>query len=218
MANTNRVSGLTPVGYLGGADWSGKGGMYYIDSNDGNAYWPGDPVALADGLDAESGLQTITLATAGSYMVGAIIAIGASINTTTSARGGPYIDPTNLTLLNAPATKLKNYFALVADDPNTIFQIQEGGTGTLLTKTATSRNANFAYAAPAAGVAVSGVFLDNGTAPANGIGGAAYNLRIMGLAQIQDGGAYNTYGLYAKWNVIINYHQYRTLGALVYGI
>ena len=219
MANTNKPQGLTPVQYLGGADWDGKGRMYYIDgTTDTNVYYPGDLVDLADGLDAQSGLQTITLATAGSTAVGVISAIGASPNLTTSVRGGPYIDPSNLTLLSAPATKTKNYFALVIDDPNVIFRIQEGGTGTVLTKTAASRNANIAYAAPATGVAWSGTFLDNGTAPANGSGGAAYNLRLMGLEQILDNGAYNTFGINAKWLCLINNHRYRALGALVYGV
>lgn len=219
MANSNKPQGLTPVQYLGGADWDGRGRLYYIDgATDTNQYWPGDLVDLADGLDAQSGLQTITLASAGGSAVGVVLAVGASPNTSTSYRGGPYIDPSNLTLINAPATKTKNYFALVADDPNIIFQVQEGGTGTVLTKTAASRNANIAYAAPATGVAWSGTYLDNGTAPANGIGGAAYNLRLMGLAQILDNGIYNTFGLYAKWLCLINNHRYRTLGALVYGV
>ena len=207
MANTNKVSGLTPVKYLNGANWDGRGTMYYIDNTDGNAYYPGDPVKLAAGLDGVSGLQSVTLATAGATAVGAIIACGASPNTTSSLRGGPYIDPANLTLISIPATKTKNYFVLVADDPMTVFSIQEGGTGTLLTKTATSKNANFATAAPATGVAVSGAFLDNGTAPNTT---STMNLKLLGLAQILDNGVYNTYGLYAKWLCLINNHSYRT--------
>lgn len=218
MSNTSKVQGLTPVQYLSGAEWTGQARLYYIDgTTDTNAYYPGDPVALVDGLDAQSGIQTISLATAGAPMVGAVIAIGASSSLTTSYRGGPYINPANLTLTSAPATKTQNYYALVADDPNIIFMIQEGGTGTLLTKAATSKNANFAYAAPATGVSWSGVYLDNGTAPAAGSGGAAYNLRIFGLAQYLDNGAWNTFGAYAKWLVLINSHQYRTMGTVTSG-
>jgi len=217
MANTTKVQGLTPVQYLSGANWTGQARLYYIDQTDGNAYYPGDPVALQNGLDGASGIQTITLATAGNPMVGAIVAIGASSSSSVSFRGGPYINPANLVLTNAPATKTQNYYALVADDPNIIFMIQEGGTGTLLTKTATSENANFAYAAPATGAAWSGVYLDNGTAPAAGSGGAAYNFKIFGLAQIYDNGAWNTFGKYAKWLVLINSHQYRTLGTVTSG-
>ena len=204
MANTNKVQGLTPVKYLNGADWDGKGRMYHIDSGDTNPYYPGDPVSLKAGTATlsgeDQGLPTLTVGQVGAPNVGVILAVGSN------ARGGPYIDPTNLTLTYAPATKTKAYYALVADDPNIIYMIQEGGTGTLLTVTSTSKNANFALAAPATGVAVSGAFLDNGTAPAATL---AYNLKLLGLAQLYDNGVYNAYGLYAKWLCLLNNHYYR---------
>lgn len=216
MSNTNKVQGLTPVRYLNGADWDGKGNIYHIDSGDTNAYWVGDPVALKTGTATVSGedcgLQTLNVGQVGGTNVGVILAVG------TNARGGPYIDPTNLTLVNAPATKTKPYYALVADDPNIVFRIQEQGTGTVFTVSSTSQNANFALAQPATGVNVSGAYLNNATASVGGSGGAAYNLRLMGLEQIYDNGAWNTYGLYAKWLCIIQNHYYRTLGALTYGI
>lgn len=205
MANTNKVQGLTPVKYLNGADWDGRGRLYHLDSGDANAIYVGDPVALKTGTATiageDAGLQTVTVANVSGTNVGVVLAIG------TNARGGPYIDPTNLTLINAPATKTKAYYVLVADDPNTIFMIQEGGTGTALTVAATSKNANFALAAPATGVAVSGAYLDNGTAPTTT---STYNLKLLGLAQIYDNGAWNAYGAYAKWLCLLNNHQYRT--------
>ena len=228
MANSNRPYGLSPVKYIGGADWDGKGNIYYIDSTDTNAYYPGDLMAPHAGLDASSGLQCVIGATAhgGSYpvAVGVLIAVGATTpaSTTASQRGGPFIDPTNLTLTNAPATKLTNYFALVVDDPNVVFSIRESASGTHLTKTATSNNADIVVAAPATGVKVSGSYLDNGatTSPGTGSGTAAYNFRMMGLTQIIDPGSglYNAYGLSAQWNVLINNHAYRALGVVNYGV
>lgn len=214
MANQNKPMGLTPRKYLNGADWDSRGNLYYIDYTDTNAYYPGDLVTLHAGLDGVSGLQTITLSVASSTeaALGVIMAIGASPSETTSNRGGPYIDPTNLTLTYAPATKTKNYFALVCDDPNVIYEIQEGGGATTLTKTATSKNAYFLYAAPATGVYLSGTTLDNGTTSGNTVGTSnAFTLKIMGLQQIIDpyAGTYNTFGLYAKWLVMINNHNYR---------
>ena len=206
MANTNKPQGLTPVQYLGGADWDGKGRLYYIDSTDPNAYYPGDAVYLQNGLDAEHGLPTIGVVTAGSDpILGVILAIGASPSTTWSMQGGPFIDPTNLSMTYAPATKTKNYFALVADDPNIIFMIQEGGSGAALTKAACTYNAILLLAAPATGVYISGATLSNATAPTTT---ATYQLKIMGLAQILDNGAWNTFGAYAKWLVLINNHVY----------
>ena len=72
---------------------------------------------------------------------------------------------------------------------------------------ATGAYANFALAQPASGVNVSGAYLDNGTAPTTT---STYNLKLMGLAQIYDNGAWNAYGLYAKWLCMLNNHQYKT--------
>lgn len=210
MANTNKVSGLTPVRYLGGANWDGKGNLYHIDSGDTNAYNVGDPVSLKAGTATvageDAGLQTLTVGQVGGTNVGVILAVGIT------PRGGGYFDPSNLGFGNqlvtgAPATKVKPYYALVADDPNVIFEIQEGGAGSKFTVAATSKNANFALAAPATGVMVSGAFLDDGTAAATT---STLNLKLLGLAQRIDPGSglYNTYGAFAKWLCLINNHFY----------
>jgi hypothetical protein len=214
VTNQNKPSGLTPVKYLNGADWTGQASIYFINNASVNAFNVGDLVSPVVGADQWSGLQTVdlTLAASSTIVTGVAIAFGASPTTTTSLRGGPYIDPTNLTLINVPATKVKNYFALVVDDPKVVYEIQETGAGTTpatsLTFTACSKNASFVYAAPAAGVAVSGTTLDNGvssghtpqtaTTVTNG-----YFLRILGLSQKLDPSLvnFNTFGLYAKWYV-----------------
>ena len=212
MANTNKVSGLSPIKYLNGAPWTGGGNLYHIDSGDTNAYYVGDPVALKAGTATiageDVGLQTLTVGQVGAANVGVILAVGVN------PRGGGYFDPSNLGFGNtvvtgAPATKTKPYYALVADDPMTVFEIQEGGTGTELTVAATSKNANFALAAPATGVFVSGAYLNLATAPTTT---STLNLKILGLAQRLDpaSGAYNTYGAFAKWWVLLNNHYYKT--------
>ncbi|MGI0135098.1 MAG: hypothetical protein ACREBW_09100, partial [Candidatus Micrarchaeaceae archaeon] len=191
-------TGLSPIKYLNGADWDGLGNLYYLDSTSTNALYPGDPVKLVAGLDAAGGLPTIDLATAGSTAVGVAIAIGAN-------RFGPYVDPTNLTLLNAPETKAKDYFVLVIDDPNVIFEIQENsssGGNAALTYTSATKNANFVYAAPAAGAAYSGVQLDVTTVAAT----STLNLKLLGPSPRPD----NALGYYAKWQALLNNHSYRT--------
>lgn len=219
VTNQNKPSGLTPVKYLNGADWDGKANLYFINNADTNAYYPGDLVSPAAGLDQWSGLPTCHLTVSGTdtIVAGVAIAFGASPSTTTSNRGGPYIDPTNLTLTSVPATKTKNYFALVVDDPNVIFEIQETGASTTtsnaLTYTAATKNAYFVYGAPATGVAVSGTTLDNGNASGHApaaTAAAPYFLRMMGLVQKIDPqlANYNSFGLYAKWLVKLNNHQF----------
>lgn len=206
MANTNKPSGFTPVKYLGGADWDGRGNMYYIDSTNNTAFYPGDMVKLAAGLDAQSGLPCIARAAASGLLLGCIIAIGKSYSATQSYRGGPYITANDLTLTSAPATKTENYFALVADSPQLIFEAQEVvvSAHAALTKVSTSLNINLYVGTPATGVKVSGDGLDNNTASTTN----TLPLRLMGLAQKYDQGAYNTYGTYAKWLCMINTHCY----------
>lgn len=219
VTNQNKPTGLTPVGYLNGADWDGKGRLYFINNADTNAYYPGDLVSPAAGLDQWSGLPTIHLTVSGtdSIVAGVILAIGASASTTLSYRGGPYIDPTDLTKIYAPATKTKNYFALVADDPNIIYEIQETAAGTTaataLSYTNATKNAYFVYGAPATGVYLSGTTLDNGVSsghtPAT-TAAAPYFLRMLGLSQKIDPQQvlYNSFGLYAKWLVKLNNHMF----------
>ena len=221
VTNQNKPSGLTPVKYLNGADWTGQANLYFISQASTNAFNVGDLVSPIAGLDQWSGLQSIdlTLAASSTQVVGVAIAFGASANATTSQRGGPYINPNNLTLINVPATKTQNYFALVVDDPKVVFEIQETGAGTTpatsLTFAATSKNASFVYAAPASGVAVSGTTLDNGVSSGHTPQTSAtvtngYFLRMMGLAQKLDPQTvqWNTFGLFAKWYVKLINHAY----------
>jgi hypothetical protein len=219
VTNINKPSGLTPVKYLNGADWTGGGNLYYIDSTDTNAYYPGDLVSPKAGLDQWSGIPTITLTVSGTNTIvqGVAIAFGASPTTSSSLRGGPYIDPTNLTLTSVPATKTKNYFALVVDDPNVVFEIQECAVGTTastaLSYTNATKNAYFLYAAPATGVYISGTTLDNGVNSGNTpatTAAAPYFLRMLGLSQRIDPATanYNFFGLYAKWLVKLNNHAF----------
>jgi hypothetical protein len=195
MPNANRPSGLSPLTYLNGADWDGRGNMYYIAQADGNAFYVGDPVVLSGNGDPVRGIPGVTIATAGNPVTGVIVAIGVNPD------GGPYIDPNNLGRVFAPATKTQAYYALVVDDPNVIFEIQEVGTGTQLDSAAIGLNADFVAGAPAAGVSVSGYQLNNvGEATSS-----ALNLKLLGLVRRFD----NVFGAYAKWRVMINNHTYR---------
>jgi len=195
MANPNKPTGLAPVKYLSGADWDGKVNIYYIASNNGTAFYPGDPVTLSGDGDATRGIPGIAIGVAGSAIVGAIIAVGVNPD------GGPYIDPNNLTLTNAPATKTQAYYAAVADDPDIIWEVQEVGTGTQLTSAAIGENINFVAGTPATGVKYSGYQLDNSAHDTT----STRNMKLLGLARRSD----NAFGAYAKWLCLINNHLYR---------
>lgn len=203
FVNPNKPAGLSPVAYLNGTNYDGKGRMYTVLAADTNPYFVGDVVTPTTGGDATRGIPAVTLATAGNVAIGVIVAIG------TNADGGPYANPANLNLVNRPTgAQSVNYYALVSDDPNIIYEIQEGGAGTNLTNSACSRNANFVYAAPATGVNVSGTTLNNATVNTT----VTLNLKILGLARRPDNQFVTspaTGGGSQKWWVLINNHYFR---------
>jgi hypothetical protein len=211
FANPNKLSGLSPVGYLNGANYDGKGRLYVIPTTDAtNNYFVGDLVALVGGGDTNNptGLPLITIGTAGNPAVGVIVAVG------TNVAGGPYLNPANLGATTfAPITKTVPYYALVADDPNIIFEIQEG-TGTALTTSVVGLNAEIhagsgtTNANPNAnGFYLSSQYLDNGVAPTTT---STFNLKILSLAQRVDNHFVTGTNTFQKWWVLINNHQYRT--------
>lgn len=204
MPNVNRPSGLTPVKYLGGADWDGKVNMYYVDPAVTTAIFVGDVVDLSGSGDPTRGIPGCVIATAGNTpVVGVVVAIG--IN----PEGGPYINPNNLAVVSRPSgAQAEPYYAAVVDDPYVIFEVQEGGAGTAFTAANIGENRQILLAAPATGVVVSGLTVNNNVA-ANDAG----QLKLLGLARRMDQGTWNTFGAFAKWNVLINNHRYKAATA-----
>jgi hypothetical protein len=204
MANLNAPAGLVPVQYLQGNAWNGMARLYTIDKNDSNAYAPGDPVATATNVADIYGLSAVTLATAGTgnAIRGVAIAFGTgpvgSSATSGPFPGGPMVNPVNLATIIVPATKTFNYYALVVDDPSVCFEIQEIGTGTVLSNTVIGKNANLVSGTNNG--FVSGWMLNNsGTATTSTL-----QLRVLQLVQRAD----NAPGQYQKWLCKINNHEF----------
>lgn len=208
FVNPSKPAGLSPVRYLNGAKYDGKVNVYSIAAADTNPYFPGDLVVPTATGDA-NGIPGVTLATAGNPAVGVIVAVGTLPGTGYLVPGGPYINVNNLNIVNRPTgAQTTVYYAAVSDDPNIIYEIQEGGVGTNLTTGACNNNANILYAAPATGVNVSGTTLNNGSVATT----ATLNLKILRLAQRIDNHFVTspaTGGGAQKWDVIINNHVYR---------
>jgi len=191
MANINKPSGLKPVKYLNGAAWNGQATLYYRGTGDANAIYVGDPVTLGGTADA-NGIADVVLGTAGSAIIGAVV--GVVVTQAGVSLQGTTIDLTKRSLAASTAGYL-----LVADDPNIIFEIQDGVVaGTALTDIGS--NVNFLIAAGATTVS------DSGTTTALAITGATTsNLKLMGFVQRVD----NTpASQYAKLLVKINNHVY----------
>jgi hypothetical protein len=195
MPNANRPSGLTPLEYINGAPWTGKGRMYFIPQADTNAYSIGDPVALAGSADA-SGVPSIVLATAGAgnKVLGSVLGAGGL------TFGGMSANPNNLNTTIVPATKTTGYYVLVSDDPWIIYGVQEGGVGTALAATDVGTNINLLSGANSG--FQSGWMIDNGSTGT----GATLQCQILGL--INTGVDNNAFGTFAKWKVRINVHQF----------
>lgn len=193
MPNVDRPAGLQPLEYLDGSPWNGKARMYCIPSTDNNAFAIGDPLTLAGGADA-NGVATVTIATAGT----ANVVLGALLGSGGAKYGGPGATPGALETTVIPATKTRDYYVLVADDPRIVFMIQEVSGGTAFTAAEVGLNANLV--AGTNNGYVSGWEVNNSGETTT----ATLQLQLLGLVQTPD----NAFGEHAKWKVRINNHQF----------
>jgi len=194
MPNVDRPMGLIPVRHVSGRPYTGSHRMYLCEAS--NAIYVGDPVKSAgsagaagthvNGVNCE-GMPTIDRAAAGDTILGVVV--------------GFLPLQSDLTLLYKAATSAKR-IALVVDDPDVVFEIQEDSVGNDIA--ATQVNNNFDMAAWTAGTSqgVSAVELDSSDAT----GTATAQFRLVGLVNRPD----NAIGTNAKWEVLINEHEYKT--------
>lgn len=183
MANADTPYGLIPCNRNGGT-YDGSVQLYYIPSSDGTACAVGDTVKLAGSADAD-GVPTVTRATAGDIPVGIIV--------------GFVVSPDYLSLPNYRTASTARY-AMVADDPDAFFVIQEDSVGGALAATSVGLNADMVFAAPSSTTGISNVELDSSTADTTN----TLDLQIVRLYPVAD----NEIGTNAKWICKFNTHQY----------
>jgi len=199
MANFVQPRGFVPARYMNGAAWSGGANMYYIPSTDTNQYNPGDVVLTAAvGADA-NGIPAVTKNTTGTgvvrgVVIGCLLAVPNQVSLV-----GTNLD---LTVQNIPATKTRNYYVLVVDDPKVIFQIQDDGITTAnLVAASVGLNASFTVTNPTAPAQNSAtVLLSSSFAVTAGL-----TVKLFGLSQIPN----NAFGANATWDVIFNQHEFQ---------
>ena len=194
MANADRPQGLIPVGTGLGAPWNGKVNAYVVESANDTAIFVGDLVKLngtagaagetSFGLDVE-GIAEVIQAAAGNKCVGVVV--------------GFLPNQDNLTQRHCPSETRR--VALVSDDPNTVYEIQEVSGGTALTSAEVGLNANVIVAAGNTTTGRSGMELDNTQEATT----AGFNCQILGLVKRVD----NAIGEHAKWLVRINDHEFQ---------
>jgi hypothetical protein len=193
MANIIGSRGFVPSRYLTGNAWSGASNMYYIPSTDSNQYGVGDAVKSAAGGDA-NGIPQITKAAGTDTVRGVIVGV-LPANPSAQSLVATSLD---LTVQNIPASKTKDYYVLVADDGDLLFELQDDGAAAL-TATACNKNASFNVTNPTAPSQNSASTLSAASVATT----QALNLKLIGLVQKPN----NSYGVYATWLVRFNQHE-----------
>lgn len=194
MANANTPFGLKPIKNNGGEI---KVSYYYIPSSYATALYIGDPVVKTGTSNTANVVAGQRLFKAGS-LPEINKATAGDTNKVTGAIVGflPNFDNTTRTY-NPPSTEA---IAIVADDPDQVFEIQEETAGTALAATSVGLNANLVYAeSGSTTTGFSGAELDTST-PATT---ATFQLKILRLVNRED----NDIGQHAKWEVKINNHS-----------
>ena len=185
MANTDNPAGATPVRHRNGAPYNGSFNTYAAPVGDGTALFIGDFVKLAGTGEIVNGrvLQDVIRAATGDVIVGVVIGVKPVTQESTVYRA---------------ASTLREVY--IADNPELVFEIQEGSTGTALTVNDVGLNVDFVVAAGSTVTGNSGTMINNATEATTN----TLDLHLMTPVARDD----NAIGYSCKWLVTINRHQY----------
>lgn len=186
MANANTPFGLKPV-RTGGAPFTGAAEVYSVAAGDGTAIYIGDPVTTTGVGTAQTinGVVYPDCVIAATTDIITGIVVGVLPDTSTSL---PY---------RAASTARR---LLVVTDPNVIFEVQEGNSGTPFTANDAGLNCSLSIVAGSTSTGLSGTVLDNSTE-------ATSNLLVCKLIAPVNRPDLSI-GLANKWLVRINRHRF----------
>jgi len=201
MANANRPSGFSPVQYLNGAPWNGQARLYSIAATYGTALYIGDPVISSGTADA-NGIPGIAIGATTGALRGVIVGLFNSGQATAPVGGVSVGNIVNSNITYRPASDPNVWYALVVDDPNVLFAVQEESNGTQLAATEVGLN-TISKSGTGNGY-LSGWMIPSATGATPNTT-ATLQLRLFGLVQAPAGT--NVFGAYAKWLVQINVHE-----------
>jgi len=194
MANVDAKKGLIPIRHKNGENYNGAVNPYYIPSTYATALYIGDPVIVTGTSNTAvyKGFEPGTLpeinkttAAGGAYTSGVIV--------------GFMADPDNLDKSYNPASTER--IAMVADDPDLVFEIQEDSVGAALAATDVGLNADYIFGTASTVTGKSGVELDSSTAATTN----TLQMKILRLSCRTS----NVVGDNAVWEVMINLHTQR---------
>ena len=192
MANNNTPFGLRPVQNMGTGPYDGVIQQFSVPAGDANAIYIGDLVKLAGTGQFING-QTFTdiaIAASGDVFVGVVVG---------------FLAETRDSLLYRAASTQR--IALVCTDPNALFEVQQGNSGTALTANDVGLNANISVVAGSTVTGLSGSVIDNTTEATTN----TLDLKIIGMVNRVDndpGTAVGTGAAASRFLVRINRHLY----------
>lgn len=148
MANAIVARGLVPVRGVNSQTVTGGPRLYSHAAGDGTALMVGDPVKIAGTAQTINGITTqdVVRAATGDVICGVVVGIS----------------PTTRDSLSYGAASTA-YQLFVDDDPNSLFEIQDVGTNTVLTVADIGLNVDFVVASGNTYLGTSGVTLNNAT-------------------------------------------------------
>ncbi|MDB6036005.1 MAG: hypothetical protein JWM16_6343 [Verrucomicrobiales bacterium] len=187
MANAYRPDGLSPVSDLNGRPWNGAGRIMSTTTGDGTAIGIGDPVlALGTSTTWPDGTVTkdVKIAATTDVIEGVVI--------------GVLPDTRDSTIYRAASTARR---LLVCDDPNVLFEISDGNSGTPIPAADIGLNCSLSIGSPSTTTGRSGCILNNTTQQTTN----TLAVRIIGAVPRPD----NEVGALAqRFLVRINRHRY----------
>lgn len=183
-SNTDRPNGLRPIRMLDGSPYNAQVMSWPVDASNGTAIFKGDLVVLEDdGNIAPSG--------AGGAVLG--VCVGVTVDRAVSATEHPgYL----------PASTAGNVDVELGR--NVVFEIQEDSAGGAMVAANVGSNGDVVAGTGSATTGRSAYELDSSDVIASDASAKTAQLRVLKLSSRQD----NEIGVNAKWEVIINEHQF----------
>lgn len=198
MPTLNAPFGLQPYRGGGSSAYALQTRRYFIPQANANAFYIGSPVQLAATSDAD-GTPGIDVNAGTGAFVGAIVSIEA-VNVGGISQVGVTLSQEQVSI---PATKTRDYYVLVADDPNQVFEIQGDATATNQIAANANKCATMTIAAPSpATFPVSAAVLNSASIATTN----TLSLKLLGLSPRPEANR-KGYGSWAVWLVKINQHQ-----------
>jgi hypothetical protein len=184
MPNTDTPRGLEPQRYISGSPYCGDANRYYIPASDSTAIYIGSLVKPAGSADADGVMSVTGNVSTGDAVVGVVV--GFELVTRDS------------TIYREASTER---YALVADNPNILFAVQDDSVGGDLAAANVGNTADLTgFTSGSTSTGLSSIEIDSNTATASGDG--TEDVLIWGLNRVPD----NEIGTNAQWLVRLNNH------------